>query len=454
MEWMYQLTEQRASLSLEKMRKSALLRPLSPTLACIALFVVGMILFLINIQFPRNHNFDEFHYVPSAKQFLELKVNQNWEHPPLGKEIMAVSIGLWGDRPIGWRFASVLFGSLTLVGMYLWGLAVFRKPDIALWVALITLCNNLLYVQSRIGMLDTFMFAFMVWGLAAFSASFTAGLSRNTALKYLYATGIFFGFSTACKWFAVIPWFFSIGIVLLVRLLQYWNTSFGKSSKASTEEWYSSALWKEIHYGDFFLALVLTPITCYLLTFVPYFFIPEMHTRFVDLFLMQKKMWEGQLRVVNNHPYMSQWPGWALMTRPIWYAFDKEGAAQEWVRGVLCIGNPWVMWTGVLCVIYCAYDWIRTRSREAFLVMAFFGVFYLSWAVIPRKVAFYYYYYPAGMSLSLAAAYAVERVRNQWARVGYLAVSLGLFVYFFPILAALRVPASAFRNWTWFRSWI
>src|SRR4051794_15618530 len=125
MQWMYQLTEPRASLSLESMRKSASLRPLSPTLTCVALFALAMILFLINIQFPRNHDFDEFHYVPSAKQFLDLKVNQNWEHPPLGKELMAVSIGIWGDRPIGWRFASVLFSSLTLVGMYLWALAVF-----------------------------------------------------------------------------------------------------------------------------------------------------------------------------------------------------------------------------------------------------------------------------------------------------------------------------------------
>jgi dolichyl-phosphate-mannose--protein O-mannosyl transferase len=430
-----------------------------PWIACVGLFCLGMVLFLINIQFPRNHNFDEFHYVPSAKQFLDLKVNQNWEHPPLGKLIMAASIGTWGDRPIGWRFASTVFGSLTLVGMYLWALAVFRRPGPALWVACLTLCNHLLYVQSRIGMLDTFMFAFIVWGLAAFCHAYLPppGTTRKQTLKTLYAAGAFFGLATACKWFAVMPWAFVVGLFPLVRLLQYWKTSFGADRSARGEleqEWYSPTLWKDVRALDYFLALVVTPLLCSFATFIPYFFIPDMHARFVDLFLMQKRMWEGQLRVVNNHPYMSQWTDWALIQRPIWYAFDKEGAQQEWVRGVLLIGNPWIMWTGLIAVALCLFRWLERRSRAAFLIFAFYSVFYFSWMLIPRKVSFYYYYYPAGMTLSLALAYVMEQFHARWVRWAYLGVSFALFVYFFPILSAIRVPAGTFRNWTWFRSWI
>src|SRR5262245_53901289 len=85
---------------------------------CLALYAAAQILFLIQIGTPRGFSFDEFHYVPSAKQFLAHQQNQNWEHPPLGKMIMAVGIAVFGDRQLGWRFMSTVFGALTLVGMY------------------------------------------------------------------------------------------------------------------------------------------------------------------------------------------------------------------------------------------------------------------------------------------------------------------------------------------------
>ena len=48
---------------------------------------------------------------------------------------------------------------------------LFVMAATALWLALLTFVNHLLYVQARIGMLDTFMFAFIAWGLAAFTAT-------------------------------------------------------------------------------------------------------------------------------------------------------------------------------------------------------------------------------------------------------------------------------------------
>ena len=142
-------------------------------LICVGLFLLSQILFLVNIQFPSGHNFDEFHYVPSAKQFLEMRENQNWEHPPLGKELMAVGIASGAtSRSAGGHEHG--FGTFTLIGMFFWALLLFDDLGIALWVALLTLVNSLLYVQARIGMLDTFMFGFIVWGLGD-SRRFGAG---------------------------------------------------------------------------------------------------------------------------------------------------------------------------------------------------------------------------------------------------------------------------------------
>jgi dolichyl-phosphate-mannose-protein mannosyltransferase len=423
-------------------------------LICAALYLVSQLFFLINIQFPRGHDFDEFHYVPSAKQFLEMKENQNWEHPPLGKLIMAAGIAAGGDRPIGWRVMSTFFGALTLVGMFLWALALFGSVPTALWVAAVTLFNQLLYVQSRIGMLDTFMFAFIVWGLAAFTATWRPGIDPKTSRRYLAVAGICLGLGTACKWFTIVPWLTCGLLVVLVRLFQNWRMRFESGSDA---DWYHPDLWQGLSFADWFIWLGVVPTLVYFATFAPYFIIQKPPVGFWDLFAMQKKMYEGQLRVVNQHPYMSQWPDWPLLKRPIWYAFDKEGAEQDTVRGVILLGNPLVMWSGLVAIAYCAWSWVRTRSREAFLILAFYVAFYASWALIPRKVAFFYYYYPAGMVLSFALAYVFEHCekgRNKWPRMIFLAAAFAMFVYFFPILAALKIQGDSFRKWMWFRTWI
>ncbi|MGZ3707800.1 MAG: phospholipid carrier-dependent glycosyltransferase [Bdellovibrionota bacterium] len=420
--------------------------------------MIGQILFLINIQFPKGQNFDEFHYVPSAKQFLDLKENQNWEHPPLGKELMAIGIGTFGDSPIGWRFMSTVFGSLTLVGMFLWALALFRNEKTALWVAAISVVNNLLYVQARIGMLDTFMFAFMVWGLAAFTATWNPELSRPQVRRYWGVVGMMLGLATACKWFGVIPWFTCLALICVVRILQSWKTSF---AHPTTGDWYHPQLWKGLTLRDVLQLLVLYPLLIYYATFIPLLFTKGNYHFFDIFFEMQRKMWDGQLRVVTNHPYMSNFMDWPILKRPIWYAFDKEG--NDFVRGVLLLGNPLIMWGGLLALLGCLWGWIKTRSSESFLILAFYAAFYLSWAIIPRKVSFYYYYYPAGMVLGLALAYcfsALERAKAAAAQTietlqyTFLGLSLALFVYFFPILAALRIPADSFRKWMWFSSWI
>ena len=141
----------------------------------------------------------------------------------------------------------------------------------------------------------------------------------------------------ACKWFAIIPWLTCLGLVGLIRLLQHWKTRF--QDEEPERDWYHPGLWASVRVQDWILYLGVIPVVVYFLTFIPYYIIQKPPVGFMDLFLMQKKMYEGQLRVVSSHPYMSYWSDWPLLGRPIWYAFDKEGFGSEWVRGVLLLGN-------------------------------------------------------------------------------------------------------------------
>jgi dolichyl-phosphate-mannose-protein mannosyltransferase len=435
----------------------------------LALYVVAQVLFLLNIQFPTKQNFDEFHYVPAAKTFYQFDKIPNREHPPLAKMIIGAGIAALGDNPPGWRVMSTVFGALTLVGMYFWGLALFRDEKVALWVALITLFNQLLYVQSRIAMLDTFMFAFLVWGFAAFTDAWRTDLEEHQVRRRLLAAGVLFGLATACKWFGLMGWLACAAMVGIVYIFKNWGVAFEAKSSAfrmKSDDFYSPELWSGLTFQDWIMYLGFIPAFVYFITFLPYLFFKNGELTLLKIIPFQMDMYGDQLRVVGSHPYMSQWKDWPLMTRPIWYAFDSDGPGLN--RCVLLLGNPLVMWGGLLALLVCLWGFIRDRSREGFLIVSFYIGMFGSWVLIPRKVAFYYYYYPAGMVLSLALAYVfffvgrdsskgANKNKDQtmaWVRWGFLFVAFGLFVYFFPILAALQIPADNFRRYMWFQSWI
>jgi dolichyl-phosphate-mannose-protein mannosyltransferase len=403
-----------------------------PLMDSAILFVASFAFFLFNIQYPATKNFDEFHYIPSALQWIALTENQNWEHPPLAKLLISLGVRWFGDEPFGWRFMSVVFGAITLVGMYHLALALFQGDRRAAWIcAIITLFNQLLYVQARIAMLDTFMMGFLAWSLYYFVVALD-GVTPDP--KWIRRAGVLMGLAIACKWFALVPWAMCGGLLGLQAIRT--------KSRA--------------RFIDIALYWILLPAAAYYATFIPYLFVHREppYTVWDLLTGFQARMLDGQKRVVNSHPYMSQFWDWIWMKRPIWYAFDKEGLQGENVRGVLLLGNPLIMWGGLLAILGLVFEVFKTRAMTAFLILYFYLGFAFCWIAIPRKVAFYYYYYPAGMFLGLAVTYWILKAKRDWVAYVVLGATFGFFAYFFPILAALPIPANGFMKWMWFSTWI
>jgi predicted membrane-bound dolichyl-phosphate-mannose-protein mannosyltransferase len=123
--------------------------------------------------------FDEDYYVNAARVIAGIRppsgvpyahsplgTDPNAEHPPLAKLIMAGSIELFGNNPVGWRLASIVAGTLAILGMYV----LVRTAGGGRWVALgagaLMAADNLFLVHARIGTLDVYALAAMVWGAA------------------------------------------------------------------------------------------------------------------------------------------------------------------------------------------------------------------------------------------------------------------------------------------------
>jgi predicted membrane-bound dolichyl-phosphate-mannose-protein mannosyltransferase len=160
----------------------------------IIIFFVAHFALLVGLGTPDKFYFDEVHYVPAARQMLAPATSApmlNPMHPPLAKQLIALSIRGFGDNPLGWRYPGVLFGSLAIVAVYLCGLALFAAQGPAVAAALLAFFNQMVFVQSRIAMLDIFALAFGLFAIAAFLHGFRkprpqlwfvlAGLSRPPA---------------------------------------------------------------------------------------------------------------------------------------------------------------------------------------------------------------------------------------------------------------------------------
>ncbi len=437
-------------------------------ISCCCLFSGFLIFFVFNIKSPATLNYDEYHYIPSARQFIQMTDNQNHEHPPLAKELIAIGIVLAGDGPVGWRIMSTIFGALTVIGLYLAALALFRNQLSALFVAFMSGFNNLLYVQARIAMLDTFMVAFIVLALGlGLCALFPLKTSpsdshRSNHVRLLNASGIMMGAAIACKWFAIVPWVGIWALLFVYRFLSYWNISIGKEPiPTSLSTFYPLEQITCFKKWDFVRSWLLLPLITYYLTFLPFLFIsPEENESTYSLtdilFAFQENMWNRQISLSAFHSFLSGWAEWPLMLRPIWYYF-KMDPDRRWFQGVVFLGNPFVLWGGILALLYTGWDFFRTRSFSAFWILFSYGLFYFSWIVIPRKITFFYYYYPAALVFSFAWAYLLFRISPKkislWVHSFILTLTLGFFIHFFPLLGAIATPHAELEGWLWLEGW-
>src|SRR5205823_9820251 len=115
-------------------------------------------------------------------------------HASAGKQFIALSIHSFGDGPLGWRYPGVLFGSLAIVAVYLSGLALFAAQGPAIAASLLAFFNQMLFVQSRIAMLDIFALTFSLFAIAAFMH----GFRKPRPHLWFALAGIGFGLSIGC----------------------------------------------------------------------------------------------------------------------------------------------------------------------------------------------------------------------------------------------------------------
>ncbi|MDR7484280.1 MAG: phospholipid carrier-dependent glycosyltransferase [Armatimonadota bacterium] len=407
------------------------------------LVVVGLTLFAALVRLPRLHTpasmiFDEIYYAKAAQQYLARKeITEERTHPPLSKLIIAAGIALAGDDAVGWRIASAIAGTLLVPVIYALAATLFQNRFVAAASALLVAADGLVLVESRIAKPDIFLTLFLFGAYAAFWQYLRGRLDRpegppGRGVGWLYLAGAAAGCAVATKWTTVVP--LAIIPVTLAVLRGWGRVALPRRDLR--------------HMVAAFTAL---PVAVYLLSYIPYFTLGHSARDFIA---HQASMYQFHASLTEGHPYQSAWWSWPLLIRPIWYEYYE--AAPQWNRGILAIGNPVIWWASLPAFALVAAHAVRTRAvPETFLLIGF-AVSYVQYAFITRAL-FLYHFLPALPFLIVSLAVALARVRG---RVGsgpvflYLLLALGWLVAFYPVLAAVTMPAQRIMHLMWFGTWI
>lgn len=415
---------------------SASVRP-RPLLVAGGLALLALLLFLANLGVPNKPVFDEVYYVEAARTLLALRAPYNNEHPLLAKLFIAGGITLFGDNGFGWRFFSAIAGAALIAGVFAIGWQLWGRIRPATYAALIALFNFTVFIQARIAMLDGYMAAFLLLAIAATIAAARAPYPR--ARGWLIVAAALYGAAAASKWSAA-P--FLLFAVLAMLWLRWRDSASGAAHFGGMRAVHMIAI------------LALVSATVYFASFAPAFFYRFDPLTLARLLPFQWEMFVQQTAPLAKHPYQSPWWSWPIDQRPIWYLYEFADGAQ---RGILMIGNPFVLWAGLPAVAACLWAGLAGRDRALLGVALLWIASYGIWVVIPKKIGFFYYYYIPSVMLALAIIGASERYlapRWRYASEAAVLASLALFLWFYPILSAAPLADDqAFLHWMWFDSW-
>jgi Gpi18-like mannosyltransferase len=215
-------------------------------------------------------------------------------------------------------------------------------------------------------------------------------------------------------------------------------------------------------------AMVIAGGVIYIACYIPHFL---MGHNLVDVVSLQHEMYWYHSTLSATHPYASKWWQWPIIQKPISYYYTdfrpsnlRADPAACCVAEILALPNPFVWWAGLITVPAVALlGWFERNKGYLLLVTAYF-IQWLPWIGSPR-IAFEYHFYPNLSIIVLANAIILQRIWK-WRsiegpftlpRIGvgiYLAIVVGLFFYFYPVLAGVHVTWDAWHNRMWLNSWI
>ncbi len=418
----------------------------------LAILVIALIAFLVGLGHPGVLVFDETHYVPAARDILDLSRNNNTEHPLVAKEFIAAGISMFGDNPFGWRFFGAVLTALSIYAVYQTGLKLFRDAALAALAAILMLTCFTVTIQARTAMLDSYAYPLLILSVSFFIWSSDRQFPKFLTVTGLVIAGVLLGLAAGAKWIAGIYAMLALIGLFVIRLMKtlargrpIHHVFVGKDFPSWEN---SSFLYVALIFG-------LTSLFVYFASFAPALFWKEDPLTLPELFTFQFHMLDRQTLPLAENSYESEWWEWPLMLEPIWYHFDSiENGGHE---AIFYVGNPVIFWGGLFAILFCLVQGLRRQNALALGVAFAYLASWLIFAILPKQIGFFFYYHGSGILLCFAIPTALNLIRSgkiRWGSYGIvLLASLAVFAFFFPVIYAVEMPRDQWTNYLWLPNW-
>jgi dolichyl-phosphate-mannose-protein mannosyltransferase len=424
-------------------------------------------------------------------------------HPPVGKWMIGFGESLFGiNNAYGWRFASAVVGTISIVMLARIGRRLFGSTLLGCIAGLLLAVDGEHFVHSRTGLLDIFV---MFWALAGFgvilidrdrararlaarvSAQAAAtGLTRPTGLgpglgfrPYRLAAGICLGLCCGTKWSGV----YFLAVFALMSLL--WDI--GARRAVGVRDFVRAGVLRDGVTG--FLSTVPVALVVYVASWAGWFHStngydrqwgaqhPSAHYGWIpdslrSLWHYHQWMYHFNTTLDSFHQYRANPWSWLVQGRPT--SFFYEGPTQghdgchvaQCSKAITSLGTPTIWWGATLAILVVAFQWLLRRDWRAGAVLSGLVGGYLPWFQYQHRTIFTFYTvafvpwivlavtYVIGMALGPPTVSRVRRLVGGSAVGVYLVTTVAVFFFYWPIYTAQVIPYAEWARRMWFPSWI
>lgn len=507
---------------------------LTSWLVALGITAFAFVLRLVDLARPKNLVFDETYYPKEAWTMLHLGYEGTWPdvhpgtktkindaiaqgmtdgwnatasfvvHPPLGKWLIAVGEHFFGMNSFGWRFSSLVAGSLLVLATIRLARRLSRSTLVGAIAGVLLSLDGLAFTMSRIGLLDIFQALFIVCGVACVAAD--RDWFRHRLAAHLTRTGhpdLGGQFGPALLWR---PWRFTAGILFGLAVAVKWNSLFVLATMGILSvvwDWNTRrlagagprAVQSILRDGlPAFVHLVVVALPVYLATWTGWLTThggwgrgwgaehPDHWT--VKLFgAPLASLWHYHVDMYNfhtgegmmnaTHTYEANPWGWLVMARPI--GIDAVNDIKPGVDGCQAVndtclrvisgaGTPILWWMAAIALIAGIVVWIAGRDWRFGLPILAMASTYLPWFRYADRPLFFFYaiciipftviILSMWLGRLIGPADGPHRRRGSLLAGGAIALVAANFAFIYPILTDGLLTRKQWLARMWFKSWI
>lgn len=344
----------------------------------------------------------------------ELTVARGKDGTHAAGHISGDAIYLFHDNALGWRFFSIVFGTINIILIYF----ICKKLQLS-WRASVAATflmalDDMTFLHSGLALLDIYQVTFLL-----------AGFLLYLHTKYL-STGVAFALSACCKLVGVFG-LFAVAVHWLIFRRDRWKWAVGSVFIAA-----AAFIFFTVLFDYFITGQIVNP-----------------YDRIKDLVVLTSinKFSDPPLSI-SSRPWTWLYPFIYPYTNAIVYSYDPQYVS-------------FVSWTIQLLIvpviIYMVMKAVKGNGPARFVLTWFFGT-YLLWMsdAFTNRVTFIFYFLPTTpaicIGLGIAFSDIMERLRSKRLRLGrvtpgmkasyafiifYFLLHTGIFIIFNPAVPTI-----------------